>query len=33
VWVSTDHCGCFQPADKVRLDDRGMVVVEESGGG
>jgi hypothetical protein len=31
VWVSTDHCGCFRPADVVRRDERGVVVVEESG--
>lgn len=32
VWVSTYHCGCFQPADRVSLDGRGRVVVEESEG-
>jgi hypothetical protein len=28
VWVGT-HChGCFEPAESVRLDERGMVVVD-----
>lgn len=31
VYVANDCHGCFRPADRVRLDERGMVVVEESG--
>lgn len=30
IYVSTDCHGCFKPADQVRRDARGMVVIEET---
>jgi len=29
VWVATNCHGCFQPAEHVHRDDRGMIVIED----
>jgi hypothetical protein len=28
IYVATECHGCFEPADHIKLDDRGMVVID-----